>query len=201
MKMDGSFLPADAARPEPRRRIDERLEGKQVAQVHWVQEDTPDTWAEGEAMPPPLLHIGPSGSPVCAVELTTGEKWIIMAGRDRDSRYTARILFSWMNRPRIVTPKMAKAFSRGRYANPFGAKPDDWQERIEGAVIRGVLHSTKPTSWGGEQMGIEMTGGGRLVMAAFPCLERHGAGLIIADLDLRWCEPERTLIAMPGGAS
>lgn len=189
----GSFLPADGARPEQRRRIDERLEGKQVAQVFWVQEDSVDPNAS------PALHVGPTGSPVCAIELTTGEKWIIMAGRDRDSAYTARILFAWMNRPLIVTPTMARAFSRGRYANPAGPAPDDWQQRIEGEVIRGVLHTTKPTAWRGEQMGVEFTGGARLVMAAFPCLERHGPGLIIADLDLRWCEPERTLIEMPGG--
>lgn len=139
-----------AERPEPRTRLQEMMEGRQIARA--VVDRAP----------------GPTGSPVLGLELTSGDRLAVMAKLDSNSRYRARLVFRMMPAPRIITSRMAKSFSQGRAADPGGAPADlpDLERRLEGAVIRGVRHIVAPTEWGGEQMELELKGGDILWLAA-----------------------------------
>lgn len=174
-------LPWDRAeRPTPTTLLQERLEGQQISRVHYL--DAP----------------GPTGSRGLGLELTTGGKLLIFAGRDRNSQYTARLLFRWLDPPRIILPRMARAFSQGRDGDPTAESPDDLQRRLEGAVIHGVLTTSVPTPWRGEQTAIELVGGGRLALAAEPIMRMTADGeLMSADLVWQYSEKERTRIVMP----
>lgn len=149
---DGHFLPGAgmAERPEPRTRLQEMLEGKEIARA--VVDQAP----------------GPTGSPVLGLEFTSGERLAIMAKRDANSRYRARLVFRLMPSQKIVTPRTAKLFSQGRVAEPGGAPGDlpGLERRLEGSVIRGVRHIVEPAAWGGESMEMELAGGDVLWLAA-----------------------------------
>jgi len=171
---DESALPWERAeKPTPATLLQERLEGQQVAFLHYLDEP------------------GPTGSRGIALELTTGAKLIIFAGRDRESRYAARLFFRWMDPPRIIVPRLARAFSMGRDGDPTADPADALQRRIEGLVIHGVLHTTALTRERGEQMAIDFRGGARLALAARPIEQRMG-GLLVADLLYVYSEPERS---------
>ena len=156
---DGSLIPGPIERPEPRTRLQEALEGKQIARV--VLDQAP----------------GPTGSPVLGLEFTSGERLAIMAQRDLSRRepgpgatppYRARLIFRLMGRQKIVTPRMAGLFSRGRAADAGGVPADlpDLERRLEGEVIRGIRHIAEPTGWDCEQIEAELVSGGRLWLAA-----------------------------------
>jgi len=169
-----------AERPVPKTLLQERLEGQQISRLHYL--DAP----------------GPTGSRGIALELTTGAKLLIFAGRDRNSAFSARLFFRWLAPPLIILPRMARAFSRGRDGDPAAEPPDELQQRVEGAVIHGVLHSTKPTAHRGEQMAVELRGGGRLAFGAEPIMRMTAEGeLLAADLLWSFSEPERARIVMP----
>lgn len=178
MPDDGQLLPFPAAEhPEPRTRLQERLEGMQVSQLYYLTEP------------------GPTGSYGLVLELTDGAKLIIFASRDRYSQYSARLLFRWMERPLIVLPHMERAFMGGR--DPVADPPDELQQRIEGGVIRGVHHIRTPNERGGEVLEVEFTGGGRLHLAARPIEKLTAEGPLLADIDYAWSEPERTRLVVP----
>lgn len=180
MAQDANFLPWQRAeKPTAKTLLQERLEGQQVSRLHFVDEP------------------GPTGSRMLVFELTTGGKLIVMAGRDRNSAYTARLLFRWMNPPMIILPRMARAFSGGRDADPEAGPPNELQRYIEGAVIHGVLHSSRPTSVGGEQCAIEFVGGGKLALGAVPIMRATEHGPLLADLLYEYSSPEPKRIVMP----
>ena len=173
---DANFLPK-GEHPEPRTRLQERLEGQQVSRLFY------------------LTQPGPTGSYGLVLELTDGSKLIIFAGRDRYSQYAARLLFRWMERPFIVLPRMERAFAGGR--DPVADPPDDLQQRIEGSVIRGVHHVKTPNPHGGEVLELEFTGGGRLHLAARPLEKLTAEGPLLADIEYDYTEPERSRMVMP----
>lgn len=178
---DEAFLPWQRAeKPTPKTLLEERLEGQQVARLHYLD------------------AVGPSGSRGLALELTTGARLLIFAGRDRNSTYTARLVFRWMPPPLIILPRMANAFSQGRDGDPTAGPPDELQRRVEGAVIHGVLTTTRPTSWGGEQTCFELRGGARLALAAQPIMRMAPEGeVLLADLVWQYSEQERARIVLP----
>lgn len=164
---DGQLIP-HGEHAEPRTRLQERLEGQQVSRLHYL--DQP----------------GPTGSYGLAFEVTTGAKLIVFAGRDRYSQYSARLLFRWMDAPLIVLPRMARAFSGGRARDPEAGPADPLQERVEGGVIRGVVHLRTPTEHGGEQLVLEFGGGGRLHLKARPIETLTADGPLLADVEYEW---------------
>mgnify|MGYP001577329801 FL=1 len=178
---DESILPwSRAERPVPKTDLQEYLENQQISRLYYLDE------------------VGPTGSRGLAIELTTGAKLVIWAGRDRNSVFSARLFFRWIPAPLIVLPRMARAFAGGRDGDPASGPPDDLQRAIEGHVIRGVLHSRRPTNVQGEQMAIEMTGGGKFALGAAPIMRQTADGAImIADLVYEWSEPERARIVLP----
>lgn len=173
---DGTFIPA-GEHPEPRTRLQERLEGQQVSRLYY------------------LTQPGPTGSYGLALELTDGAKLIVFAARDRYSAYSARLLFRWMDRPQIVLPRMERAFVGGR--DPVADPPDDLQRHIEGSVIRGIHHFRTPDELGGEHMEIEFSGGGRFHLAAHAIERVTAEGPLLADIDYAYAQPERSQIVLP----
>lgn len=176
---DGQFIPFGGGRGERqelRSRISEFTEGQQVSYLHYLDEP------------------GPTGSRGIALEFTTGARLICWAGRDRNSQFTARLLFRFMDPPKIIVPRVASLLSFGR--NVLADPPDELQREIEGEVIVGIRHSRIPTQTGGEQMGIEFKGGKILAMAAVavsPTLTADGTSAVIADLIWQVIDPSRTL--------
>ena len=128
------------------------------------------------------------------VELTTGAKLVVLAARDRNSQYAARLAFRWLDRPLIVLPRMARAFSGGRDGTPEAEAPDALQQEIEGQVIRGVRPLPMSRACG-ERMEIEFANAGRLHLEAM-VMERSSDGLL-ADLGYVFMRPDRTRIVMP----
>lgn len=161
---DGSLIPGPIERPEPRTRLQEALEGKQIARV--VLDQAP----------------GPTGSPVLGLEFTSGERLVVMAKLDRNSRYRSRLIFRFMGQQKIITPRMARQFSCGRSADPDGTPTDlpELERRLEGAVIRGVRHIIEPTDWGGESQLWELRDGSSVFLATdhAPRNRRYRAELI-----------------------
>jgi len=169
----GGFGPIEY--PEPRTHLQERLEGQQIAVLHYLDE------------------AGPTGSRGLAVELTTGAKLIIWAGRDRYSKYSARLFFRLMESPMIITPGMARTFSHGERG-----ERDELQQALEGEVIRGVIHHREPTKVGGEQVEVELVGGRRWRLAALP-MERilPGGQTLLADIEWAITDRQPTRVVMP----
>lgn len=181
MAHDESLLPwARGERPTPTTDLQAYLERQQVSRCYYLD------------------AVGPTGSRGIVLELTTGAKLVIWAGRDWTSGYTARLLFRWLPPPRIILPRMARAFSGGREADPANAPPDDLQQRIEGALIHGVLVTTRPTTCGGEQTAIEFVGGARLALGAVPIMRATPEGEVqLADIEYVYSEPKRRQIVLP----
>lgn len=181
---DGNFL-GDGLRRSPERAerrtlLQERLEGRMLSRLHYL-----DT-------------LGPTGSRGLGLELDTGAKLCIFAARDRNSRYTARLVFRWIDRPRIVLPRMDRTWRRGRDADPTAGPADDLQRYVEGQQIRGILSTRTPTASGGEQCALEMADRGRLAIAAQVAEARTDRGeLLRADIVYEYSRPERTMIVMP----
>ena len=174
---EGGFKPIE--RPAPRTDLQEMLEGHQIAVLHYLDE------------------VGPTGSRGLAFELTDGSRLIVWAGRDRYSKFSARLFFRRLPPPLILTPERAAGFSRGRAANPEAGPPDELQRRVEGQMIKFVVHHKEPTEKNGEMIEVEFTGGARLRLSALP-MERGRAGeTLLADVEWVFTKPERTLIVMP----
>ena len=173
---DGQFLP-QGEHPEPRTRLQERLEGQQISRLYYLTEP------------------GPTGSYGLALELTDGAKLIIFAGRDRYSQYSARLLFRWLERPLIVLPRMERAFAGGR--DTVADPPDDLQQRVEGSLIRGVIHHRTPNVHGGEVLEMEFSDGARLSLSARPLEKATAQGPLLADVEYEYIKPERTRMMMP----
>ena len=169
----GGFGPLEY--PEPRTHLQERLEGQQIAILHYLDEAVP------------------TGSRGLALELTTGAKLIIWAGRDRYSRYSARLFFRLMESPLIVTPGMARTFSHGE-----AGERDELQRALEGEVIRGVIHHAEPTKAGGEQVEVELVGGRRVRFVALPMETILPGGLkLLADIEWEITDSARMRIVRP----
>ena len=179
---DRPFLPWEKAeRPEGSgpgpSRLQERLNGQQISRLYWIDEP------------------GPTRSRALAFELTSGARMIVLAARDRNSRYAARLVFRWMHPPQIILPRMARAFSGGRLRDPEAGPPDDLQQAIEGEVISGVRSIRSPAKGGGERLEIECRGGGRLYLEAM-VLEAPRRGLL-ADIGYVWSQPEPPRLVRP----
>lgn len=142
---DGQFVPLGDGRvecPEPRRRIQERLDGQQIAMLHVIPEP------------------GPTGSPVLGVEMTSGARVVIMAGRDRNSRtWNCRLLLAWMPAQKVWTPQMARHFGHGRLIEAGDPPPEALERWLEGAVVCGIRNIREPTPTGGECLVIELSDG------------------------------------------
>ena len=181
---DGDFIPhggfGEIERTEPRTYLQERLEGHQIAVLHYLDE------------------VGPTGSRGLAFELTDGSRLIVWAGRDRYSKFSARLFFRRLPPPLILTPERAAGFSRGRAADPEAGPPDELQRRVEGQMIRFVIHHKEPTLNNGEQIEWEFTGGARLHLSALPMERvRPGEKMLLADIAYEFTRPERTQIIIP----
>ena len=176
---DGFFLHGKAERLAPRTHLQEMLEGQQISRLHFLDQ------------------VGPTGSRGLAFELTDGSKLIVWAGRDRYSKFSARLFFRRLPSPLILTPERAAGFSRGRGADPEAEAPDDLQRHVEGEVIRFVVHHQEPTEKNGEQIELELVGGARLHLKALP-MERVRAGeTLLADISYEFTRPERTHVIIP----
>lgn len=168
MPDDGQFLPFSGAEvPEPRAYIQERMEGLQIA------------WAHAVAEP------GPTGSPMLGLEFTSGDRALFMAGKDKNSRFTARVVIAWMPAPMIQTQRMKRYFSSGRDGQrgqkapaPGDAYADAYHrdepaghkvvKYLEGAVVRSLRHLPEAADDGGERLELELSGGMKLMVAASP---------------------------------
>lgn len=183
---DGNLLPGEgrAERPEKRSRVAEAVEGKQVALLSF--DDGP----------------GPTGSPMMLLEFTDGSGLIMMAGRDRNSRYAARILLRALPAPRIWTPSRERKWRFGHDAAELADTKEtdpllaDLQQRVEGAVVAGV-RSRQPANSASEQMALEFKGGAMLTLTAKVIEKRtRKRELLTADLLWEFTVPEKTKVVM-----
>ena len=180
---DGDFLPPGGFRPIerglPRSHLQEQLEGHTIAILHYLDD------------------AGPTGSRGLAFELTDGAKLIVWAGRDRFSRFSARLYFRRLDPPRVVLPETLRVLSGGRTRDPALGPPDALQERVEGQVIGAIVHTRQPAASGGEQIKWEFRSGGCLYLVAVP-MERVRAGeTLLADVAWEYREPQRSHVVMP----
>ena len=180
---DGDLFPEGGFRPIerrlPRTHLQEMLEGHQISRVHYLDQ------------------VGPTGSRGLAFELTDGSKLIVWAGRDRYSKFSARLFFRRLPPPIILTPDRAAGFSSGRSVDPEAGPPDDLQRHVEGEVIRYVIHHQEPTEANGEQIELELVGGARLHLKALPMERVRPGETLLADIAFEFIRPERTHIVMP----
>ena len=168
---DAFFLPQET--PEPRTRLQETLEGQQVARLRFLgADDVPAGWTG------------------CAFMLTTSGIMVLMAAPVLDGPYLARLLWRKVEEQSIWTRTMERRFRRDRA--PDDPVESDVQRRVEGEVIRGVLVEAAPNAHGGEQTRIEFVGGGILLIRAVPVGSKR------ADLDLEWTRPSERLVILPG---
>lgn len=181
---DGDFIPEGGFRPVerrlPRTHLQEMLEGHQIARLHYLDQ------------------VGPTGSRGLAFELTDGSKLIVWAGRDRYSKFSARLFFRRLPPPLILTPERVAGFLRGRSADPDAGPPDELQQRVEGQLIKFVIHHKEPTQSNGEQIGFEFTQGARLHLSALPMERvRPGEKMLLADIAYEFTQPERRHVIVP----
>ena len=180
---DGDFIPPGGFKPIehglPRTYLQEMLEGHQVAMLHYLDD------------------VGPTGSRGLAFELTDGAKLIVWAGRDRYSRFSARLFFRRLDPPRVVLPETLRVLSGGRARDPALGPPDALQERVEGAMVKNVVHHRVPTEAGGEALDFEFSGGARLRLTAVPMERVRGGEMLLADVQYEFVQPERTRVVMP----
>ena len=184
---DGAFLPGHgkAEHPEKRSRLAEAVEGKQVALLSF--DDGP----------------GPTGSPMMLLEFTDGSGLIVMAGRDRNSRYAARVLLRTLPAPKIWTPSRERKWRYGHEAAELAETKEtdpllaDLQQRVEGAVIWGI-RSRQPDDSASEQMALEFKGGAILTLTA-KVIEKQTrrGGLLTADLLWEFTVPGKTIMVVP----
>ena len=180
---DGDLFPEGGFRPIehslPRTHLQEMLEGHQISRVHYLDQ------------------VGPTGSRGLAFELTDGSKLIVWAGRDRYSKFSARLFFRRLPPPIILTPDRAAGFSQGRVADPEAGPPDALQRQVEGEVISSVIHHLEPTTMGGEQIEFELKGGARLHLKALPMERVQRGEMLLADVEYEFTRPDRTRVIMP----
>ena len=181
------MLPGEgrAERPEKRSRLAEAVEGKQVALL---------TFDDGP---------GPTGSPLMLLEFTDGSGLVIMAGRDRNSRYAARVLLRTLPAPKIWTPSRERKWRFGHDAAELADTKEtdpalaDLQQRVEGAVIRAVRFA-QPDDSASERMALEFTGGAVLRLTAKVLEKRTRRGdLLTADLLWEFTVPGKTVLVVP----
>jgi len=159
---DASFTPPGTEIGESRIDLTERCFGETIAFLHY----NPG---------------GPKGWASVALELSSGDILIIMAGPVMESRYSVRLIERWLPAQEIVTKRMASRYSKGRDARQPGDErariqsretgrmvEDTVQQRIEGAVIRGGKLRPEPNSEGGEILDVELADGQRVVIESFP---------------------------------
>ena len=183
---DGNLLPGEgrAERPEKRSRLAEAVEGKQVALLSF--DDGP----------------GPTGSPMMLLEFTDGSGLIVMAGRDRNSRYAARVLLRTLPAPKIWTPSRERKWRFGHEAAELAETKEtdpllaDLQQRVEGAMIEGI-RSRQPDDSASEQMAILFKGGAVLTLTAKVLEKRTRTGLLTADLLWEFTAPDRPRMVWP----
>ena len=180
---DGDLFPEGGFRPIerslPRTHLQEMLEGHQISRLHYLDE------------------VGPTGSRGLAFELTDGSKLVVWAGRDRYSKFSARLFFRRLPPPLILTPERAAGFSRGRAADPAAGPPDALQRRGEGQMIKFVIHHKEPTEKNGETIEVEFTGGARLSLSALPMERVRRGEKLLADVEWVFTKPERRHVVMP----
>ena len=180
---DGHLLPGEgrAERPEKRSRLAEAVEGKQIALLSF--DDGP----------------GPTGSPLMLLEFTDGSGLIVMAGRDRNSRYAARVLLRTLPAPKIWTPSRERKWRFGHDAAELADTKEtdpalaDLQQRVEGAMIEGI-RSRQPDDSASEQMAILFKGGAVLTLTAKVLEKRTRTGLLTADLLWEFTVPGRRMV-------
>lgn len=167
MAGDESALPWKGETPEGSGPGDssiwERITGLQIARLHYLD------------------NLGPTGSQGLALEFTNGARFIIFAGRDQNSGYSARLFVRFMRRPLIALPRMEKVWSGLVLGDDYGPT-DELQRAVNGAVIHGVLGGRERTAKGGELRAIELTGGRNLTLWAEPALRMTDEGLMTADV-------------------
>jgi len=149
MNEEVRLLPGE--KPEAKTMLQERLEGKIIARLHWFTE--------------PMPH----GGAAFGLELDDYSRLVIMAARPNGpSRYLARVLFRFIPPQRIITPRLRRHFTGGRERELGAPLPDDVQRRVEGQMIRAVHTIAAPNDSGGEQCEIELRDGTRLKIHALP---------------------------------
>ena len=145
----GGFKPAE--KPERHKVLVQRLEGKQLSVLHYLDAE------------------GPTGSRGFGFEFTDGERWLAFAGRTGDStKYKAVLVWRMIPAPKIIRPRLAAHFAKGRYGDPTLGPADELQERLEGQVLKGLRFAENATSYGGEEQELEWSDGSLLVLMARP---------------------------------
>ncbi len=176
---DGVLLPGSggefrsAETPVPHKQLVERLEGRQIAVLHYFDTE------------------GPTGSRGFGLELTNGERWMVFAGRSADSqKYKAVLIWRMLMAPKIWTPARRKHFASGRDADPLLDAPDELQQRVEGQVIRGLRFAENPTSHGGEEQELEFSDGSLLILGARPIQKviyhKERGSIEVLTADINW---------------
>ena len=161
--------------PERLLTLQERLEGRFVARIHFGVGPVPDGW----------VGVG--------LELDNGERWAILAGPIPGRGYRTQLFWRLIKRQRIWTKKMVRHFTRGRL-EAGEPPPNEIQKQIEDQVIRGVKVQPEATLDGGEQFGMEL-GDGRV--AWFRAGRNDAEGWPnFATLDVQVERPGR--MVMPG---
>lgn len=181
---DGDLIPEGGFRPIeralPRTHLQEMLEGQQVARLEYL--DDP----------------GPTGSRGLALELTDGTRLVIWAGRDRYSKFSARLFFRRLPAPLVAVPETIAGWSRGRRADPTASPPDALQRVVEGEVIRHVIHHAEPErATASELIEVEFRDGGRLYLFARPMERLIRGERLLADIEWRYTKPEKMRVVMP----
>lgn len=156
--VDGGFLPGSgggfkpAETPVKLRELVEGLEKQQIAVLHYMDAE------------------GPTGSYCLGFEMTSGERWILMASRmvGDSHKYKAVLVWRKLRSPQVWTPARRKHFASGRDADATLGPPDELQQRVEGQVIRGLRFADNPTRYGGEEQEIEFSDGSLLMFSARP---------------------------------
>ena len=166
----GDFKPAE--RPEKLKALVQGLEGKQLAVLHYLDAE------------------GPTGSRGLGLELTTGERWIVWAARNNDSKYTAVLVWRMLQKPLIWTPARRRHFASGRDGDATLGPPDDLQRYTEGQVISGLGFGDKPNQRGGEEQKLMFKDGSELILDAVPIRKtiyhREPGSLESLAADIAW---------------
>lgn len=167
-----------AEKPEGTTYLQQRMEGRQVARLTYVETANAEQGV--------------------AFELTSGARLILWAQRDLDARrYSHRVVFRYMGPVTIWTKSRALHFGRGR-DRAAEEPPDTLQQHVEGEVIVGCAPTYEPGVGGGEVVVFEFRGGAKLrLTACAPGPQGRGLG-IRATLEHEFIKPpEKTVMGGP----